>query len=341
MKTAYFLIGILSFASVLLGCDHHKDLSGDNSKLVFAAGYYPQVAVWNQHYYYTMQIPSADSIILWKSDSPETLAQGERQCVWHADSMQHIWSPEIHRINNKWYIYFEADGGNTDFHQLYVLENSSADPLKGKFELKGAIVTNEEWNFGLHPTSVQVRGQQYLLWSGWPHRRKETETQCIYMAKMENPWTLGSERVMLSEPEYEWERQWINPDGLRSNYPIYVNENPEAFITPDGRYVCVCYSASGIWTVYHSLGMLYARTDADLLDPASWTKVEEPLFRAQKDTCIYWLSSNVCVFPSADGHTNYMLYESRWLDSNRHDHRDVRIKSMSFNEEGLPEFGQP
>jgi GH43 family beta-xylosidase len=341
MKLIHFLIGILCLAGILIGCKNKEALNEDSSRLVFAAGYYPQVAVWDQHYYYTMQIPSADSIILWKSDKPETLPQGERLCVWHVDSMEHIWSPEIHHINNKWYVYFEADGGNTDYHQLYVLENSSADPMKGKFELKGAIMTNEEWNFGLHPTTVMVRGKQYLLWSGWPHRRKETETQCIYIAQMENPWTLSSERIMLSEPEFEWERQWINPDGLRSNYPIFVNENPEAFVTPDGRYVCVCYSASGIWTEFHSLGMLYARTDADLLDPASWTKVEEPLFKSLKDTCDYWLSSNICVFPSVDGSSSYMFYESRWRDSKHKEHRDVRLKSLRFNEEGLPEFGQP
>ena len=72
-------------------------------------------------------------------------------------------------------------------------------------------------------------GQLYLLWSGWPERRHETETQCIYIARMENPWTTSSNRVMISLPDHEWERQWINPDGHRSAYPIYVNENPEAF----------------------------------------------------------------------------------------------------------------
>ena len=42
-----------------------------------------------------------------------------------------IWAPEIHFLQNKWYIYFAADDGDNKNHRIYVLENSSADPLSG------------------------------------------------------------------------------------------------------------------------------------------------------------------------------------------------------------------
>ena len=29
------------------------------------------------------------------------------------------------------------------------------------------------------------------------------------IAKMKNPWTLDGERIMLSSPEYNWERQFF------------------------------------------------------------------------------------------------------------------------------------
>ena len=238
MKTIlFFSIGCLCM--LLTGCHQKDSVSQTDAEVVFDVGYYPYCVQWQDQYYYTMQVPSADSIIIYASDNLSQLASGKKRVIWHSNDMKHIWSPELHRVDNKWYLYFEADGGNTDNHQLYVLENDSDDPMKGEFRLKGFIKTNEEWNFGLHPTSIVVHGQQYLLWSGWQHRRSETETQCIYIARMKNPWTLDSERVLISQPELEWERQWINPDGDRSNYPIFVNENPEAFVSPDGNHVCV------------------------------------------------------------------------------------------------------
>ena len=269
------------------------------------------------------------AVLLTKNVTPPT--------VLKADSLHHIWSPELHRLAGKWYLYFEADAGNTDNHQLYVLENTSENPMEGEYRMKGAIKTNDEWNFGLHPTSIVVRGQQYLLWSGWQHRRSETETQCIYIARMQNPWTLSSERVLLSMPELEWERQWINPNGDRSNYPIFVNENPEAFLTPNEHYVCVCYSASGIWTVYNTLGMLYARADDDLLDAHSWTKMQEPVLRCVPDSAVFGIS-DISVVPSADGQHHYFLFEAKQYDDEGNFHRNVQMRPLNWNNEGLPEF---
>ncbi|MBP5388622.1 MAG: glycoside hydrolase family 43 protein [Prevotella sp.] len=338
MKTIFFFsIGCLCL--LLTGCHQKNSVSQTDVEVIFDAGYYPYCIQWKDKYYYTMQVPSADSIIIYASDNPSRLASGERRLVWYSKDMQHIWSPELHRMDNKWYLYFEADGGNTDDHQLYVLENDSDDPMKGEYRFKGAIKTNEEWNFGLHPTSIVVHGQQYLLWSGWQHRRSETETQCIYIARMKNPWTLDSERVLISQPELEWERQWINPNGDRSNYPIFVNENPEAFISPDGNHVCVCYSASGIWTVYHALGMLYSRADADLLLPSSWTKVQEPLFVSEDRENLYG-TSNISVVTTPDGKQHIMLYEANRLLGDEW-HRSVMMQYITWDKNGLPVFGKP
>ena len=328
-----YVLAVLALAS----CNVSRNPSEQASQVVFEEGCYPQATLWQGHYYYTMQQPDADCVVLYEADRVEDLAKGRKRTVLRADSLHHIWSPELHRLAGKWYLYFEADDGNTDNHQLYVLENASENPMEGEFRMKGVIKTNDEWNFGLHPTSIVVRGQQYLLWSGWQHRRSETETQCIYIARMQNPWTLDSERVLLSMPELEWERQWINPNGDRSNYPIFVNENPEAFVTPNEHYVCVCYSASGIWTVYNTLGMLYARADDDLLDPHSWTKMQEPVLRCVPDSGVYGIS-DISVVPSADGQQHYLLFEAKQYDDAGNFHRNVQMRPLNWNNEGLPEF---
>ena len=60
----------------------------------------------------------------------------------------HLWAPEIHRINNKWYIYFAADDGNMDNHQIYVVENEAANPMEGTFVTKGRIQTDKRQQLG-------------------------------------------------------------------------------------------------------------------------------------------------------------------------------------------------
>src|SRR3546814_14411067 len=50
-----------------------------------------------------------------------------------------IWAPELHYLQDKWYIYFAADNGQDVNHRMYVLESSSEDPLEGTWEMKGKV----------------------------------------------------------------------------------------------------------------------------------------------------------------------------------------------------------
>ena len=322
---------ILVLLALLAACSQ-KETVVESTTLM--DGCYPNAVEHEGQYYFTRQEPEADCIRLWQATSLEALATAEPVTVWTpADSTaaQHIWSPELHRIRDRWYIYVEADDGNTDNHQLYVLECQSQDPAEGPYVQHGPITTDTEINFGIHPTTFCLHGRQYLLWSGWQEWRNETETQCIYIASMQSPFQTSSPRVLLSRPEHEWERQWITHTGARSAYPIYVNENPEVFFSPDSSRVFVGYSASGVWTPYSALGLLEADARADLLDPASWTKSEEPLFASNWDTQAYG-PGNVCVV------ADQLIYEVRTADSS---HKSIRLKSLSWDENGRPVFGQP
>lgn len=334
-KPTIYLFVFLTAA--MLACQTNEVKQTDDVLLIENVGY-PEGIVHEGNYYFTIQSMGGDSVELFRTPDLTQLAQAERRTIWSAprDTMTHFWSPEIHRINGKWYLYFEGDDGNTDNHHMFVMECEDEDPMTGRFVMKGAIETHAEWNYGIHPNILQLpSGEIYLLWSGWPKRRAETETQCIYIARMENPWTLSSQRVMISQPEYEWERQWINPDGNRSAYPIYVNENPEAFLSPDSQKVVVLYSASGIWTVYTALGMLTAPVTANLLDSASWTKNPEPMLMPDVDaqTSI----SNVYLLPSTDGQSSQFLYEFKRIEQGNIV-RDTHMRSFTWNPDGTPQF---
>lgn len=108
----------------------------------------------------------------------------------------------------------------------------------------------------------------------------------VFTLQNENPWTLDGERIMLSSPEYNWERQWVNPDGSRTAYPIYVNEAPTFLYSKDKKNLIIYYSASGCWSPYYCIGMLSCSADADLLDPKSWKKQQIRYFiNLRKTVC--------------------------------------------------------
>lgn len=315
----------------------------DAPRLVSLKGGYPYVTEYNGTFYYLMQHPPANSINIFTSRCIDSISDRNGSLLLVGDSlgMKNIWAPELHRIDGKWYIYFEADDGNTDNHQLFVIENSTDNPLEGEWTLHGPIITGDECNFGIHPSSLVADGRQYLLWSGWQQQRVETETQCIFIAEMENPWTPKSERILISRPEYEWERQWVNRDGSRTAYPIFVNENPAPFVSPDGRNICVAYSASGIWTPYSTLGLLYAKAGSDLLDPASWTKMEEPVFPMDINNFDEaYGASNVWVITPSDGSDSRILYEVKECTDNWQSSH-VYMKTIGWDENSLPVFGSP
>lgn len=324
----------------LLSCSRHE-ADVKSSLLLFQRGAYPNVIEHDGTFYYTMQAPPPNSIAIWSASSISDINKTDSVMIWdgNANQMSNIWAPELCYINGKWYVYFEADDGNTDNHQLYVLENSSKSPMEGSWTLHGPIITNDEWNYGIHPSSIVVGDRQYLLWSGWEHRRVETETQCIFIAEMENPWTLKSPRIMISKPEYEWERQWINPDGSRTAYPIFVNENPEAFLSPDKSKVIVAYSASGIWTIYNSLGVLYANASSNLLDAASWTKLSEPTFKDMSREPVLYGTSNVTVINTATGESK-IIYQAK-SKAKGFEESLIFVNDFEWDNTSLPVFGSP
>ena len=308
--------------------------SGSNSNAFFYKG----------KYYYTHE--TNDMILLWETSDITDMAHALCKEVWRPTdpkSMHNLWAPEIHRINDKWYIYYAADDGNTDNHQIYVLENDAQNPMEGTFKQKGPVLTNREWNWGIHASTFVYKGIQYLIWSGWPKRRITEETQCIYIAKMKNPWTLDGERIMLSSPEYNWERQWVNPDGSRTAYPIYVNDAPAFFHSKDNKKLIIYYSASGCWSPYYCIGMLTCDAGADLLNPKSWTKATEPVFYQSPQDSI-WGPGSPSFIPSPDSTEWYILYTARNIPNGitgESESRSPRLQKITWDKNNMPVLGKP
>jgi GH43 family beta-xylosidase len=221
---------------------------------LLSAGADPWCIYKDGYYYYTNT--TGHNITLWKTNSIANLKTAPSKAVFtppsHGPYSKELWAPEIHYLQGKWYIYFAADSGRNDDHRLWVLENSSPDPLSGEWIMKGKLTTpGDKWS--IDGSVFEHQKQLYFIWSGW--EGDVNGQQNIYIAKMRDPYTIGGPRVKLSSPNYPgkpYPKQTI----LTIPVNIGVNEGPE--VIANGHQLFLVYSASGCWTDFYALGMLTA-----------------------------------------------------------------------------------
>ncbi|SFU91574.1 family 43 glycosylhydrolase [Pseudoduganella namucuonensis] len=286
------------------------------------------------YYYYTATAPEYDRIELRRVRSLNELGKAKAEVVWrkHASGPMsyHIWAPEMHHIDGKWYIYFTA--GRADAHwdiRLYVLENSAANPLEGQWIERGQLKTGWE-SFSLDATTFALDGKRYLSWTQVAPPPNEHGTN-IYLAQMDTPLSIKGPVALLSRPEYGWEK-----------VKHAVNEAPSVLVR-NGR-VFLTYSASATDANY-ALGMLTAKADANLLDAASWRKSPVPVFKSSEANGQYGPGHNSFT-TTPDGKTDILVYHARdyrdivgdsLLDQNRH----TRAQVINWRADGTPDFGEP
>jgi GH43 family beta-xylosidase len=153
---------------------------------------------------------------------------------------------------------------------------------------------------------------------------------------MKNPWTLETDRVMISTPEYSWQTVG-DLDGPVGH--VDVNEGPQALIH-EGRLFIV-YSASGCWTDAYCLGLLSAKPGEGLLDPETWVKAKEPVFESLPEAPAYGTGHN-SFFKSPDGTEDWILYHANpEPDQGCGRHRSPRAQRFTWNADGTPNFGKP
>ncbi len=334
MKVLKFFFCIIM--SVGLPALHAQDIKTFTNPLL-PAGADPWCIYKDGYYYYTHT--TGRNITLWKTKSIAALPAAEKKVVFTPPAKgpysKEIWAPEIHFLKDKWYIYFAADSGNNNDHRLWVLENASADPLNGKWELKGKLTTPDD-KWAIDGSLFEHKNQLYLIWSGW--EGDKNGQQNIYIATMENPWTVSGKRVAISKPELSWEMHGDLHDAVNPPH-VNVNEGPE--VLSRGNKLFLIYSASGCWTDYYALGMLTASADADLMDPASWKKSTEPVFKQSKENGVFAPGHN-SFFTSPDGQESWILYHANDKPGQGcGGFRSPRAQKFEWIKEGVPYFGTP
>lgn len=283
-------------------------------------------------YYLIATVPEYDRIVIRKSNSINGLKSAEEKVVWrkHEKGLMghHIWAPELHRIDGKWYIHFAAGEAENIWNiRMWVLSNSNEDPMQGEWKEEGRIKTEKE-SFSLDATTFENNGKRYLIWA--QNIRGGDHGTALVLSEMKDPLNLTGPEVVLTEPEFNWERVKYN-----------VNEGP-AVIKRNGK-IFVTYSASATNHNY-CLGLLWIDETADLLEIANWHKSPGPVFYTNEDLKRYGPGHNSFTI-AEDGETVVMIYHARdYKEIKGHElsdpNRATRARVVQWTESGFPDFMQ-
>lgn len=288
------------------------------------------------YYYFTASVPAYNGIELRRATTLDGLAEADTRMVWlKPDSGPYsdlIWAPEIHFNQGAWYVYFAAAPSreikNDLFqHRMYAITCKDSNPMAGDWTFCGQIETGMD-TFCLDATTFTHNDQLYYVWA----QKEEgiTGNSNLYIAPMSTPTQLAAEPVRLTIPDLDWE--------IRG---FWVNEGP-AVLKRHGK-IFITYSASATDENY-CMGLLTANEDANLLDPASWTKSDTPVFTTNSALKMFGPGHNS--FTQTEDGQDVLVYHARnyteivgdplW-DPNRH----TFIKIIQWDSAGMPVFGKP
>lgn len=246
-------------------------------------------------YYFTASLPSFDGIALRHAHTLRGLPQAEEKLIWKKHETGpmsfNIWAPELHYLFGGWYLYF-AGSEKDDIWKLrpYVLHCTGQDPMKDPWEECGQMQCAGEDEFSFRAFSLDATvffhaGSWYYVWAEKVGVGKQISN--LYIGRLATATKLATVQELLTTPDYPWER-----------HGFWVNEGPAVLIR-NGK-VFLTFSASDTSAAY-CMGLLSADADADLLDPASWTKKGEPILRTIPEKHLFGPGHNSFTTDDEDG----------------------------------------
>ena len=296
-------------------------------------------------YYFTASYPALhdefhgyDRITLRSSKTVDGLRDAEEVTVWKAHTegvmAKHIWAPEIHEIGGKWYIFFAAGDSDNKWNiRPYVLSCDGNDPINDSWTERGKVqsVADDKVSFtgfSLDMTYFEHRGKHYLIWA------QSVGDSSLFMAEInpDCPWKLTSMPILLSKPEYDWEK-------------IRFRVNEGASVLKGEDKIFIFFSASGTGAEY-CMGYLWAYNDADLMKADSWHKMASPVLSTKDLTGEVGPGHNSFVYDEEG--SLLLVYHARpeshltkecgtYDDESLYDPcRHARIRYISFDEKGFP-----
>ncbi|KAH7174078.1 glycosyl hydrolase [Fusarium flagelliforme] len=270
--------------------------TGSDPQIVYHGGmYYLTSTTWTD-----VRITAASTI--------EGLKTAESVVIWSdvsdPDRACNFWAPEIHKVGDRWHVYFTASKCDPDWGvvlptlKVYVLEGGMEHPLSSDYRLLDPIVP-PNYNGGmLDATLFDIADTRYLLFSA-VNGPESPDGASLWIAELLSAVTCGN-ATMIAAPEYEWEKE-----------DSAVLEGPYGIISPSGTTMVV-YSADSCSTPAYKLGVMTLTAGADPLRRASWIKSSTPIFETKNG--LYGPGHNA-FFKSPDGKQDWQVFHAN-LEAN-------------------------
>jgi GH43 family beta-xylosidase len=319
MKTIFSLIFFLTW----IGVNAQKSNTELVSNPIVAKGADPWILKDgnNFHYCYVRK----DSIFLKTVQKISALKSTKERLLWappkDTNYSKEVWAPEIHYFENRWYVYFAADDGKNENHRMHILTSENSD-IASNFKYSGQISSKDN-KWAIDGSPFFYNGKLYFVWSGW--EGDINIKQNLYIAEMESPTRIKSERILISTPEFDWEKM-----GSDKHLPT-INEGPQ--IIQKNENLFLVYSAGGSWSNYYCLGMLTLK-GPNPLNASAWQKSPRPVFEGTDEV----ISPGHCSFITIKN-KEYIVYHTARHKNAGWD-RQVNIQEWKW-EGKKPKLGKP
>ncbi|KAF2090463.1 glycoside hydrolase family 43 protein [Saccharata proteae CBS 121410] len=281
-----------------------KNPNGSDPHMVYTGGYY-----------YLMTTTWTDLEIT-RATTLEGLKTGDTKVVWTdttASRCCNVWAPEMHYLEDVWYIYYTA-GESTDLdgQRAHVLQGG-ATPWDSYTYLAQLTTT-----WAIDGTILRTTSANYFVFSCI-----STESlQSLCIAPLTSPGVIGDISV-ISEPTEDWE-----------TVESPVNEGPAAMY--HGGVTYMTYSASYCWSTSYQLGLLTWDGSTDPTEEAAWTK-SGPVFSSADGN--YGTEHNG-FFQSPDATEIWNVYHATANTAGACDgNRYTMAQIVNWNSDGTPNFG--
>ena len=293
----------------------------------------PWVLLHEGSYYHCYS--RTNGIYVTKADSLHKLGIGKSYEVYSPEKGQpnsrNIWAPELHLINNKFYLYYTAGIPAHPKHENQRMYCASADNPLGPFQYEGQLRPPNSNHYAIDGTVLQHNNQLFFLWCGVTNTNKWV--QRLYISGMSSPTELSTPKVMISEPIHWWEREY----GL-------INEAPQ-ILKKNGK-VHIVYSANSTFSNNYCLGLL-TWNGGPMLEKNSWDKHSTALFRNSNNHLGPFSPGHVSFTKSLDGTEDWLLYHTAQYGHSKKDldstktRRWINIKKFEWTRDNVPVFGDP
>jgi GH43 family beta-xylosidase len=245
-----------------------------------------------------------------------------------------LWAPELHVVDGDLYILFAANANNVNAWngvQSYTMRlEPGGDPLvRADWETPQRVVDAAGQPLATYGTGITLdmthfedAGSDYVVWSERKVPSGAIGPAVLKIGKVTpsktGPWQLVGERSTIVFPDRGW-----------SANTSEVVEGPFV-IQRDGK-VMITFSGSGVdWT--YAVGLATAESGDDLLDPASWSIRQYPIWSYEGAITNNWGPGHNSYTYDDDGNLLNVFHAK----STQNGSRDAGVRMVYFRADGSP-----